>query len=57
MPNYRLLRTDPSVDPRQRLRRFEADSDRAALLKARELVQGGAGELWLGDELVCKIGG
>lgn len=57
MPVYRLLRTDPSVGPRQRSRRFEAGSDRAALLKARGLVQGGTGELWLGDELVCKIGG
>lgn len=56
MPVYRLLRTDAQVPTSQQSHRFTADSNRDALIKARELVRDGAGELWLGDELVCKIG-
>lgn len=55
VPRYRLIRTDASLPPSGRLLRFEADSDRNALEKARTLVRDGHGELWSNDELVCKF--
>lgn len=57
MPTYRLLRTGSTVPASRRSRQFEAASDRSALIKAREIVRDGTAELWLGDELVCKISG
>lgn len=55
VPRYRLIRTDAAIPPSERLLRFEADSDRNALRKARTLVRDGHGELWSNDELVCKL--
>ena len=56
MPSYRLLRTVSTVPAPRRLQLFEADSHREALIKAREIVGAGTGELWMGDELVCVLG-
>lgn len=57
MATYRLLRTDAgSLPSSDRQRPIEADSDRAALIEARKLIREGCGELWLGDELIAKIG-
>lgn len=56
MPTYRLLRTDAASPPSLKSSEIEAATDRDALIEARKLISEGCGELWRGDQLVCKIG-
>jgi hypothetical protein len=55
MPGYRLYRFDPSGHFNSS-EVIAADSDTSALRAASELLAGAAGELWLDEKLISRLG-
>lgn len=54
MPAYRLFSTDGAGHIRS-TNVVEAPSEREALLRAKEVLKGAPGELWLEAKLVCRF--